>query len=377
MVRGQAAFAKANGLSMDLASRLPCGMAWYGKHRWQSVRRVIIELDLRPWPITELCHGQLIAHAGTCVMTSSGARTHEFFQAQHDPSRILRLDNLPDGEVRYVMLAIPKGFDEAVPFVLTPDDATALMRLGRFASDRFHGGGPIPVTRPSLALRAKCGEGRYLVNAGSFPLETQKFNPLVQLLFVGRHELEAYDLRHGFASYAEGTGVPIEVIAAWLNQKAIDITRYYAQAPRASRDLWWQQFHTVVDLREFGNSKTLLQDAAKQAAVEKVGALTSVPGGTCVSLGECPIRFSCIGCRCNAADPGKRGEVEESMVAAKGLRDVWARNGRVKAVEEQERTIEHHKSMLREMGLIESYRKMRDEVVEPALSVQPAVGPSA
>jgi len=368
LVKRQMAFAKANGLNSNLASRLRTGFAWYGGDQGKRARRVVVDLGLRPFPVNELCHGILVAHAGTSVMTTSGARTHEFFQIVQDPSRFYRLE-LAEGESRFVFLAVPKGFDEAVPYVIINDDAKAVWAMARFASDRFHGGQPIPVTPPAPALRDKCGPGRYAVNVGARPMDPSAFNPLVQLLFVGRHELEAYDMRHGFASYAEGTGVPIEVIAAWLNQKALDVTRYYAKAPKTVRDRWWLQFHTVVDLREFKGSAPLLMDAEKAAAVEKVGALTSVPGGTCVSLGECPIRFSCIGCRCNAADPDKREEVVASRVAASSLRDVWARNGRVKAVEEQERTIESHNAMLREMDLVERYRAMRDEVVKPDLRI--------
>lgn len=366
LVRTQLDFCRANGLSTNFASRLQSGLAWYSGGQEKRARRVIVDLGLRPWPVTELTHGVLIAHAGTCVMTTSGARTHEFFQIVQDPSRFFRVD-LPEGESRYVFLAVPKGFHEAVPFVITRDDQKAVWTMAQFASDRWHGGQAIPLTDPPRALAGKCGEGRYVANLDHRPVNPNVFNPLVQLLFVGRHELEAYDLRHGFASYAEGAGVPLEVIAAWLNQKALEITRYYAKAPQNARDRWWLQFHSIVDLREFQAAAPLLMDAEKAAALDKVGALTSVPGGTCVSLGECPVRFSCIGCRSNAAEPDKREEVEESLVAAQSLRDVWTRHGRVKAVEEQDSAIARHRTVLREMELVKTYREMRDEKVEPDL----------
>lgn len=371
LVKRQLEFLRANGLHSDLPSRLPGGFAWYGGSQAFRARRVVVELDLRPWPMTELTHGLLTAHAGTSVMTTSGARTHEYFQIVQDPSRFYRLENLPGGEIRYIFLAVPKNFHEAVPYVITRECAKALFALTSFASARWHDGGPLPITPPPRDLADKCAEGRFVNNAGSCPLRVNKFNPLVQLLFVGRHELEAYDLRHGFASYAAGTGIPIEIIAAWLNQKALDITRYYAKPSRKVRDQWWLQFHTSVDLQEFQAAGHAILDTEKQRALDNVGALTSVPGGTCVSLGECPVRFSCIGCRCNAADPEKRQEVVDSMAAATSLRDVWARNGRVKAVAEQENAIERHESMIREMDLITQYRKLRDEVVAPEMEVRP------
>lgn len=376
LVKRQMAFCRSNGLPRNIANRLPAGFAWFAGKQASRAKRVVVDLNLRPWPITELCHGMLIAHAGTAVITTSGARTHEFFQIVMDQSRLFRLP-LDGGEERFVFLAVPKGFDETVPFVITRDDVNAVWAAGAFACRRWHNGQPIPETGPCKDLAHKCGRGRYLANNDQIPLSPKVFTPLVQVLFVGRHELEGYDLRHGFASYAEGTGVPLEIIAAWLNQKALDITRYYAQAPKSAKDRWWLQFHSVVDLREFQGSAPLLQEAEKAAAVEQVGALTSVPGGTCVSLGECPVRFSCIGCRSNAADPDKRSEVEESMVAAQSLRDVWSRHGRVKAVDEQEAAIERHRRVLREMGLIEKYRAMREEVVEPELIFQQVTRPVA
>ncbi|TCP65361.1 hypothetical protein [Sphingomonas sp. PP-CE-1G-424] len=367
MVRKQLGFLKTNKVGRDLAIRLPRGLAWYAGPQAKRARRVLVELGLRPFPITELTHGMLVAIAGTNVMKTSGARTHEFFQIVQDPGRFFRLENLPNEEQRYVFLAVPKGFTESVPFVVTRECAMSIWAMAKFAGDRWHGGGPIPITAADPALREKCGPGRFVANAGDRPLRPNTLSPLVQVLFIGRHELEAYDLRHSFAGYAAGTGVPLEIIAAWLNQKSLDITRYYAKASRKMRDRWWIQFHTSIDLQEHQARALSVQDAEKAAAFDNVGALTSVVGGTCVTLGECPVRFSCIGCRSNAPDPDKADEVQDSMVAAVSLRDVWARHGRVKSVQEQEQVIARHQATLREMDLIRKYRAMRDEVVDPNL----------
>jgi hypothetical protein len=375
IVRTQLAFLKANKLGRDLAIHLPRGLAWYGGGQAKRAGRVIVDLGLRPFPVTELTHGMLVANAGTNVMTISGARTHEFFQIVQDPGRFFRLENLPNDEQRYVFLAVPKGFTECVPFVITRECAVSVWTMATFAGNRWHGGGPIPITAADPALREKCGPGRFVANAGDRPLRPNTLNPLVQVLFIGRHELEAYDLRHSFAGYAAGTGVPLEIIAAWLNQKSLDITRYYAQASRKMRDRWWIQFHTSIDLQEHQARGLSVQDAEKAAAFDNVGALTSVVGGTCVSLGECPVRFSCVGCRSNAPDPDKAEEVQDSMVAAESLRDVWARHGRVKSVQEQEQVIARHQATLREMDLIRQYRAMRDEIVEPDLRMEDTAAP--
>ena len=83
-VRRQLAFAKANGLSPDLASRLPTSLSWYSTAGQRSrSRRVVNELGLRPWPLAELTHGMLLARAGTMTM-----------RAQHDADREVARDPL-------------------------------------------------------------------------------------------------------------------------------------------------------------------------------------------------------------------------------------------------------------------------------------------
>ena len=376
LATARAAFAASNGLDIHFDRRFSNSLAWFDDDHRRLARRMIVDLGLRPWPMDSLLHGQLIAHVGTRIMTTSGARTHEVFQLAQDKSRFFRLENLPGREIRYVFLATPKNFTEAVPFVIQQDDVKAVNALARFASARFHGGGPLPVTKPPLNLEVKCAPNRFVMNKGALPATPEELNPLVQILFVGKYDLEAYDLRHGFASYAETVGIPILTIAAWLNQKALDVTRYYAKPGRAAKDRWWLQFHTTIDLREFQAAGAQVLEAEKVAALAEVGALTSVVGGTCVSLSECPARFMCVGCRANSPDPAKRAEVEDSREAAVGLRDVWGRHGRGKAVAEQEAAIARHDAMLREMELIERYRQMRDEKVVPEHVYQVALGGS-
>jgi hypothetical protein len=329
-------------------------------------KRALTELGLLLEPLMEFHHGMQVAFSGFMVMSKSGARTHEIFQIAQNPAKFFRIEDLPGGESRFVFMAIPKGLSEPVPFVIGEEEVDALLTLAEMGSARLHAGGPIPITVMPKGLEKRIPEDRFLMNNGALPLSTSRLNPLVQLLFAEASVLEAYDVRHLFASHAEGAGVPIEIIAAWLNQKSLDVTRYYAKAPQSTSDRWWIRFHSTISLDEFrmsGHGSEL----QKQAALDSAGALNPVAGGTCTSLGECPIRFKCVGCQFNAPDPDKENQVLDSRAAAVAHRDMWSRHGCMRSVAELERDIVRHDRMLREMELIRQYRQIRSEKLEGKL----------
>ena len=94
-------------------------------------------------------------------------------------------------------------------------------------------------------------------------------------------------------------------------------------------------------------------------AQQKVGALAEVIGGTCVQPGFCPAKFACIGCPANASDPSKRTQLLRRVEWLERQRTTAVEDGLLPEASHLEQQLRDAGTMLREMDLIERYR--RDE----------------
>jgi hypothetical protein len=122
--------------------------------------------------------------------------------------------------------------------------------------------------------------------------ETREGKPVV---------LKAHLLRHTFATYAvQVAQVPIDMVAEWLKQKDLEVTRYYSQVPESlvAEEHGTSVPHLAlqVNVREvFLRSPQEIREQLEQAK-RSVGTLIPVTGGECTLDGRCPSQFACIGC---------------------------------------------------------------------------------
>src|SRR5260370_12095946 len=123
-------------------------------------------------------------------------------------------------------------------------------------------------------------------------------------------------LRHAFATYAVNIeGLPLDLVAKWLQQKNLEVTGYYSEMPEYMQVEQHASFvarlATQINIREaILRSPEEIQKQA-EAARKSVGMLVPVAGGECMLDAFCPNQFDCIHCPAKAPDPEKRYQVEE------------------------------------------------------------------
>jgi hypothetical protein len=184
--------------------------------------------------------------------------------------------------------------------------------------------------------------------------------------------LKAHLLRHAFATYAvQVAQVPIDIVAEWLKQKDLEVTRYYSRVPESlvaeEHGTFVTHLALQVDVREiFLRSPKEIREQIDQAK-RCVGTLIPVTGGECTLDGQCPSQFACIGCPAKTPDPAKRYQVEH--MRKRGLEKLayCHQEGLVLEVERLKQLIHHCETELLEMDAIEHYRE--DEGHAPTIII--------
>jgi len=184
--------------------------------------------------------------------------------------------------------------------------------------------------------------------------------------------VKSHLLRHLFATHAVHVEkFPVDIVGQWLHQRDIGVTHYYSRPTdvilAAEHERYLSRFAAHVDLRTTVRTPDELRRAT-QEAIEQMGMLTRVIGGECVAQGRCPIQFQCVGCGMNAPDPGRRSEVLEKKDYALDQRDRHLRRGQLAEARRMEAHVRDCDTMLREMDLIEEYR--RDEQRRVFISIE-------
>ena len=172
--------------------------------------------------------------------------------------------------------------------------------------------------------------------------------------------LKAHLLRHVFATHLrEVEHVPLDIIAAILHQKDIQVTSYYA-APS------WQRIMETTDslLDHFATHLGDVEDAFVRAPVElqrqwetakeQVGTLAKVPGGECSCHAICPFSFVCTGCVYKIPDPSRRDEIVEQKQWAMIRLDQVKRRGMGPETVKMHALIQRCNTELEEMTIIRS-----------------------
>ena len=326
-----------------------------------TARRARRHLGRRIIPLRAFTHGMMYGRLSLRITTVSGARTGELGQLAQNKAKTFRIKGIDGGEDRYVFMAIPKLMHEPLPFVIDADTWNAIGETGRYTAKRFFGGRALPVRPPCRELLEKVEPDRFMFAGSLHSLKEVHIATLLRVLLMGIANLTNHDLRHLFANYAASKGIPMEVIARWLNHKTLNLTRYYAKRSPAAVAESHRDFVTVVELDELRDFDATTADADRRWAADQVGSLTSVVGGTCTKLAACAARSACIDCVNNAPEPEKRDEVVVSRCSAQALLELFRTKGRARAVAEQEDAVKRHDRMLDNMDLVAEARSMSEE----------------
>jgi hypothetical protein len=311
-------------------------------------------------PVENFYHGMLYARLSIRVQTVTGARSGELLQMTHTKDRWGVVDGIGDkDESRAYFMAVPKGGDHAKPrpYILDDDTMDAVLETVRFTKERFGHNGRMPIVKPAHAIREKCGSDRYIFTQGRKAIELSGLNLLYEVLLAGVASVHVHDPRHAFANRALEDGVPVDILAGWLNQKNVLVTKYYGKATRRQNEIYLDTFFgRRVNLKDLSErSPADMQDRLNHAT-QQVGSLQQVIGGVCTKATACDHRFACVGCASNVPDPRKRRQVEQSRDAAVSMREFFAREGLKADVRKHEEVIHDHDLFLREMRSIEEYR---------------------
>ena len=193
----------------------------------------------------------------------------------------------------------------------------------------------------------------------------QKNNKLVKL--------KPHLFRHGFATHAvQAEELPIDVVARILNQKDVEVTRYYSQPTETQvadvvSDLHTSMHHQIDIMKEVLRQPEELQKLFERQR-EISGPFSKTVGGTCVTNKVCPSALACVGCGTKIPEPEQKHELIAYLKWAENSKEFFEENGSNLEVMKMKKTIHDAKVELKEIALIEEYR--RDKENEPKLIVK-------
>lgn len=163
-----------------------------------------------------------------------------------------------------------------------------------------------------------------------------------------------------------------DIVAEWLKQKDLQVTRYYSQVPESfvaeEHGTCVTHLALQVNVREvFLRSLQEIREQLEQAR-RSVGTLIPVTGGECTLDGRCPSQFACIGCAAKTPDPAKRYQVEHMRKRGQEKLEFCQQEGLMLEVERLKQLIHHCETGLPEMDAIEHYRE--DETHAPTIAIE-------
>jgi hypothetical protein len=196
---------------------------------------------------------------------------------------------------------------------------------------------------------------------------------IFQTLDERRVIIRPHLLRHGFATWALNVAKePVDIVAKILNQKNLDVTKYYGRPnPRLIAERSYglmTRISSYLDVEEaILRSPEELREQIKKAQ-QTHGTLARVRGGRCLLSGECPIFFACIGCSAKVPDPAQRGELEEiEQVTLIQIERAKKKGLTLEAIQHQKK-LQQCRAEMKEMDMIELCRQ--DEQREPEVNFE-------
>jgi hypothetical protein len=319
------------------------------------------------------------------LFTTTGMRMNEAMQVQLSHEGLVKeIRPGPPGardqkpRTRWLFRLIPKGQRENKPsnYYVGNETIRLIDRLGNWLFAEHYGLQPdelfpVVVFDPNHHRSHRFGAAPYLFQFKRRHLSADAIIACLRLLLHGlvyqTREgkivvIKPHLLRHLFATHAVHVeGVPIDIVAALLNQKNLEVTEYYSQPTDTmvaeAADSLLTRLAAQIDV---GEAVVRLPAEIRQLVKEvqgKVGALAEVIGGQCCEAGFCPAKFACIGCPMNAVDPDKRLEIERRIDWLNVQLTEARMMGMVVEVARFEQQLRDCHAQLHEMDLIEQYRK--------------------
>lgn len=322
-------------------------------------------------------------------------RLNELMQTRASKDCLVRqVDNPPPGakdrsvRVRYLFRLIPKGEKTETPrnYFIGKETLRLVEKTGRMLKEHYQLGKsetlPMVPFAPTNGRAHRFAPAPYLFQYRQRHLDGATINSCMRFLLHGMVfqtkegkpvVLKAHLLRHAFATYAvQVAQVPVDIVAEWLKQKDLEVTRYYSRVPESlvaeEHGTFVAHLALQVDVREvFLRSPKEIREQIDQAK-RCVGTLIPVTGGECTLDGRCPSQFACIGCPAKTPDPAKRYQVEHMRKRGLEKLEYCHQEGLVLEAERLKQLIHHCETELLEMDAIEHYRE--DETHAPTVIIE-------
>ena len=321
------------------------------------------------------------------IFTSSGARLGEVAQV-HLGIGCLDQGNITDPQTKvtktsYMFRAIPKGRDEPAVFYVNKDTFDLIKEIAIYLRD-VHYKGSIP--KVEYRYRKKDGASRpeqpYLFQFHGKHFDQQTLGCILNFICFGLIyetqdkklvKLKPHLLRHGFATHAvQAEELPIDVVAMILNQKDLEVTGYYSQPTQSQVVNVVNDFHFSMNTQVDMMKEVLRQPEELQALFKRQkeisGPFSKTVGGTCVTNKICPTKLVCVGCGTKIPEPEQKHELLDYLEWAETSKEYFEEKGFNLDVMKMKKTIHDAKTELKEIALIEEYR--RDKENEPRLIIR-------
>lgn len=360
---------KELGLGPSAAQRATAFLGWGPRHLTADVYRAWLHLGRTILPIDNLFMACAFGRISVRITTTNGARPSEVLQLQADADRWGHLfDRTNRVDVTYFE-AVPKMRDDWAVFFVDEDTRLAIDELIAFLSWRYHDGGQLPVIAPASCIRGKRLHGKPLpparyIMAWREALDHSEFTICQRLVMQGLGDFEYYDLRHAFATVARAEHMPRDVLMKVMHHSTPVETDHYSDPTASEQVGFFTTFsgrrHLVADLH--AASGGVLEDDEAEALGE-IGALTRTPGGQCMNADVCSDNTACPGCSLNRSDPALREEVRRMEAQVVRMLADSEAAGFQRFADQQRRTLDGIRAMLREMDLLETSRADRDEII--------------
>ena len=321
------------------------------------------------------------------IFTSSGARLGEVAQV-HLGIGCLDQGSITDPKTNivktsYMFRAIPKGRDESSVFYVTKDTFDLIKEIAFYLRDvHYKGSVPKVEFRYSKYKGASRPVRPYLFQIHGKHFGELAFACILNFICFGLIyetkdkklvKLKPHLLRHGFATHAvQAEELSIDVVAVILNQLDVEITGYYSQPTQSQVVNVITDFHFSMNTQVDMMKEVLRQPEEIQALFERQreisGPFSKTVGGTCVTNRICPTKLACVGCGTKIPEPEQKHELLDYLEWAEKSKVYYEEKGFHLDMMKMKKTIHDAKTELKEIGLIEEYR--RDKENEPKLIIR-------
>jgi len=310
---------------------------------------------------------------GVDICTSTGARINELMQINYTKECLESIKVNED--IKHTFNAIPKGRDKDERYFITTETMKILAKVRKMLLEHYN-----DVTIPSVKYGLKSRIHlfkepkpyffqyhkkalndiaigaclRFLLHGLNF--ETQEGKPVT---------VKTHLLRHAFATEAgQRHGVSTDILAIILHQRDIKITDYYSEPTQSQVTQEVSEYHDIItdyiDIDEAVlRSPEELQQEFREYK-ENVGVLNNVIGGVCVTNMVCPTKMACLGCQAKIPQPEKKHELEEVIELSRDMEKRFSAMNLPIEVKKTKEMRRHARTELKEIELIEQYRKEED-----------------